>query len=159
MTSNSHFQLATSNPDQYGFFGENNPLITKSNGEFTIQNFIATFPDYQSIVEHYLPPSFTEAASNRIRHEVYTAMGDVIFICPSVYYAEKCAEQNRNVYFYSFTQRPSVSPWSEWMGVAHFEEVQFVFGLPLLNPEKYNGPEAELSIEMINIWSDFVKNG
>ncbi|GFS65340.1 acetylcholinesterase-1 [Trichonephila inaurata madagascariensis] len=132
------FLITTGNPQLFGFFGEKDPQINKTTGA----NIIREEDDY-----------------DYIRKQTYTACGDPLFVCTDIYYSEKCAEEGNNVYFYVWRHRPSTTVWAPWMGVAHYTEVQFVFGQPLQNPSRYEASEVQLSVEMIKIWSNFVKTG
>ncbi|GFT24984.1 acetylcholinesterase-1, partial [Nephila pilipes] len=120
------------------------------------------FKDYldpESIIKYYLPDYVPEDAYDFIRYQIYTSFGDEFFVCPQVYYAEKCAQKGYNVYYYVWRHRSSKTPWAPWMGVPHFDEVEFVFGLPLLYPSEYQTEEIQLSQKTIEIWSSFVKAG
>lgn len=44
-------------------------------------------------------------------------------------------------------------------GVAHFDEIQFVFGMPLRFPDQFTPQEIELSKKMMKIWISFMKDG
>lgn len=123
-----------------------------------IRKRIAGIPNPDAIVNHYLPQSLTDDTDYRIRTQAYTAMGDTGFLCPTVFYAEKCAEQNKNVYVYYFTHRPSNSLWAPWMGSTLFDEVRFVFGTPIFNSE-FNFKEYALSEDIFLLFSSFVKYG
>lgn len=45
------------------------------------------------------------------------------------------------------------------LGVAHFDEIQFAFGMPLRFPEEFTPDEVELSKKMMDIWITFIKEG
>ncbi|GFV38808.1 acetylcholinesterase-1 [Trichonephila clavipes] len=152
-------KLTTQNPKIFGFFGEKNPKINKTLGADLIRDILKEVPGVESIVQHYLPDYVSEDAYNFIRHQVHTSFTDEFFLCPSVYYAEKCAEKGNKVYFFKWKHRPSVTPWAPWMGVVHFTEVQFVFGQPLLNSSSYETEEVLLSLQILKIWSSFVNTG
>lgn len=94
-----------------------------------------------------------------MRHQLYSAAGDIVSLCPSKYFAEKCAEQGNDVYYYFFVHRPSNSPFAPWMGVTHFSELPFVFGKPLTDRADYTDEERDLSRLMIRYWGEFVKSG
>ncbi|XP_054719052.1 acetylcholinesterase-1-like [Uloborus diversus] len=155
------FQISTSNPDLYGFFGEKNPNISKSQAKEMLRNIFTSFdfPDPDAAVNFYLPDSIEEDEYDLSRRQLYTGSGDFSLLCPTVYFAESFASRGSDVYFYFFTKRPSTTPWAPWLGVTHFEEVQFVFGSPLKNPQDYEAGETTLSAEIIQNWSRFVKNG
>ncbi|KAG8196829.1 hypothetical protein JTE90_027543 [Oedothorax gibbosus] len=156
--------LTLSHPELYGFFGEKNPHLNKTYGRDEIRTFLSkTFPQspvgYEAILQYYFPDGLAENDSVATRHQIYTAQGDMETICPAMFYGEKCSELDHNVYAYFFTHRPSVTKLAEWVGATHFDEVQFVFGHPLLSPGKYKESEVTLSRQMIDIWSNFVKTG
>ncbi|GBM77080.1 Acetylcholinesterase-1 [Araneus ventricosus] len=124
-----------------------------------IRKAFKDFPDPESVVQHYLPDAVPEHAGAFVRNQTYTSIGDMILVCPDVYHAEKCTQKGGKVYYYFFTHRPSNTPWAPWLGVAHFTEVQFVFGSPLLGPSSYTHEEQRISQQMIEIWSSFAKDG
>ncbi|XP_077564863.1 acetylcholinesterase-1-like [Haemaphysalis longicornis] len=87
------------------------------------------------------------------------AVGDFSLICPSQLFAEAYARRKNNVYFYIFNHRPSFSVYQKWTGVAHGDELGFVFGFPLLYPHQSSDDEKILSRRMIRIWSTFARTG
>ncbi|GIX73522.1 acetylcholinesterase [Caerostris extrusa] len=114
--------------------------------------------DPQKYVDYYLK-GVPDDDYNQIRRQVYTAAGDVLILCETVYFAESYAERYNDVYYYFFIHRPSNSLFAPWMGAVNFVEVQFVFGKPLRKPEGYQENEASLSNKMMTIWSNFAKYG
>ena len=46
-----------------------------------------------------------------------------------------------------------------WSGVKQGDEIQFVFGEPLAAPQDYLIEEKQFSKQMMNIWTEFAKNG
>lgn len=111
------------------------------------------------MVRHYLPESIPDDDYETVRFQVYSASGDFSLLCPSVYFAEKCAENSSDVYFYMWAHRPSNTPWASWMGTPHFSEAAFLFGLPVRDAEQYEEEEVELSMNYIDMWSNFIKEG
>lgn len=146
-------------PDIFGFFGEKDPQINKSTAESMLRNIFASFPDTEAVNQHYLPNSIEENDYDLVRHQLYTASGDFSLLCPTTYFAEKFLDSGNNVYFYLWAHRPSDSPWAPWMGVTHFSDVSFLFGLPIKYAEEYEPEEVELSMDFIHKWSHFVKYG
>lgn len=98
------------------------------------------------------PSSFLRNASN--------AMGDFAFLCPLMYFAEDYARRNNSVYFYEFAHRPSYSWNAPWAGVAHFEEIPFVFGYTLDN-DLFNITQEEraFTLFIMYTWTHFAKTG
>ncbi|GBO00285.1 Acetylcholinesterase-1 [Araneus ventricosus] len=152
------FFITTTHPETFGFFGEKNTVINKTHAGHMIRNFFSNYDDPEKYAKYYLD-SVPDNDYDAIRRQAYTAAGDSILLCPSVYFAESYAERKNDVYFYFFVHRPSNSIWAPWMGVAHFEEIQFVFGRPIRKPELYEDNEIELSKKMIEIWTHFAKYG
>ncbi|KAL3224667.1 hypothetical protein MRX96_026463 [Rhipicephalus microplus] len=87
------------------------------------------------------------------------AIGDFLFQCPVNYFAENLAARNRTVYMYYFDHRPSYSWWSDWLGVAHFDEFFFVFGTLFRDMRMSTMEELEFSSKLIQIWSTFARKG
>ncbi|GIX76726.1 acetylcholinesterase-1 [Caerostris extrusa] len=122
-------------PDTFGFFGEKDVQINKTAAASIIQKYFSDFPDTKAVIQHYLPDYIPEDEYDLVRYQAYTSLGDMTLVCPDVYYAEKCSEKGSDVFFYFWTHRSSTTPWAPWMGVVHFSELDFVFGLPLLSPK------------------------
>lgn len=87
------------------------------------------------------------------------AVGDYHFTCPTVYLANSYARENLPLYFYNFAIRSTVSPWHEWMGVLHADEIMFVFGEPLNTTDdlNYTHEEIQISQKMMAYWTNFAK--
>ncbi|GFW04183.1 acetylcholinesterase-1 [Trichonephila clavipes] len=153
------YQLTTQYPDLFGFFGEKEPVISKSTGENLIRDSFKNFPNQNLLVQQYLPSSVSNRSYEVIREHVYAASGDVSVVCPTIYYAEKCASGGGSVYYYVFRRRPTTSPWAYWMGATHFSEIEFVFGIPVIRPNYFQPDEVQISMSMIQIWSTFARNG
>lgn len=45
------------------------------------------------------------------------------------------------------------------MGVAHFDEVQFVFGTPFIKPNDYTDEERDFSARLMEAWVSFARYG
>ncbi|KAF8763487.1 Acetylcholinesterase-1 like protein [Argiope bruennichi] len=152
------FQITTKQPDIFGFFGDKNPIINKTLAEDMIRSIFQGFGNPEKYVDHYLG-SVPDDDYDTIKRQVYTASGDSSLLCKTAYFAESYADRNNDVYYYLFSHRPSNTLWSPWMGVAHAEEVQFVFGRPIRKPQLYEPAELELSKKMIEVWTNFAKTG
>lgn len=84
---------------------------------------------------------------------------DIIFLCPARSLARTLSEAGRNVYFYLYTHRSSLSQYHQWIGVTHHDEVEYVFGRPLRMADVYSGKDIEMSQRMIKMWSHFAYTG
>ncbi|RWS02856.1 Acetylcholinesterase-like protein, partial [Dinothrombium tinctorium] len=93
------------------------------------------------------------------RDAIDKAVGDFAFSCHAIEIAYRYALSGQDVYSYYFTHRSSVSPWPQWMGVLHADEINFIFGEPLDPRFGYNAAEIELSKRMMRYWANFAKTG
>ncbi|CAF0726400.1 unnamed protein product [Didymodactylos carnosus] len=112
----------------------------------------------ESILQTYTPwGDFNNTVKNAI--QLSMAVGDYHFTCPTVYLADIYAQAEIPVYFYHFTLRASVSPWHQWMGVLHADEIMFVFGEPLniTDELQYTNEEIQTSKKMMTYWTNFAK--
>lgn len=87
-------------------------------------------------------------------------LGDYIFACPTVKLANKYSEARADrTYFYKLSQRARANPWPKWLGVMHAQEIEYVFGLPLLNATIYDNDDAFTSRNIMNYWANFARTG
>ncbi|CAG7837968.1 unnamed protein product, partial [Allacma fusca] len=87
------------------------------------------------------------------------AVSDAYFVCPMREFADTWSKKGLNVYQYRFTHRTSTNPWPEWTGVMHSDELEYFFGAPLREPERFTVQEKQLSVHMMNLLASFVKTG
>lgn len=136
------------------------PNITKDEAAFYMifffQYIIRT--GTRDIRDHYFK-GIKDKDYLAVRKAFIDAIGDYLQICPTTYYGHVYSKFNNSVYYYYFTHRPSNSYWPEWLGTAHFDEVEFIFGIPLRFPEKFTSEEVSFSRTMMDIWLTFSKTG
>ncbi|CAL1291543.1 unnamed protein product [Larinioides sclopetarius] len=129
------FKVPTQNPDIFGFFGKEDVSITREQGVELLLKAFSTFQDKDKLVEHYFPSENDDSGTSRqYEYVLANALGDFGITCPTVNYAVVSAQSGINVYYYDFQHRPKNSVWAEWMGITHFDEVDFVFGGPFKKP-------------------------
>ncbi|GIY14843.1 acetylcholinesterase [Caerostris extrusa] len=152
--------MVTMHPEIFGFFGEKDTVFNKTFGRSQILGTVDGFLNCSgSDVASYYLDDIEDDDYFTIRQQTYAANGEITLTCPTSYFAESYAESGMDVYYYLYTHRSSVTPWAEWMGIVHFEEIQFVFGQPLLHPELYSKEEFQLSLRMLGTWAHFAKTG
>nr|W4VSJ0.1 RecName: Full=Acetylcholinesterase-1; Short=AChE; Flags: Precursor [Trittame loki] len=147
-------------PEVYQMFVESNLTLTKAYATILMNEFfkVFNFQDSAKAIEFYLG-DVEDDDEEGIRSALFGVVGDYIITCPTIYLADKYSERGANVQFYRFDRRPSTSQWPpEWMGAAHNDEIQFVFGMPVRYPEKYTEEERTLSEYMTRTWTNFVKS-
>lgn len=126
-----------------------------------------------SILENFMPKSQVRVLENgtvvgnttswskpaEFGKNIGSLITDIIFLCPARALARTLSEAGRNVYFYLYTHRSSLSQYHEWLGVTHHDEVEFVFGRPLRLADVYSGKDIEMSQRMIKSWAHFAYTG
>ena len=98
--------------------------------------------------------SLTDNDGYLLKHAVADAFGDYQLTCPTIKFGSELAKSaNTYAYRLMFTTRKG------WTGVEHSDDVDFVFGAPLMRPNDYNELEKQLSLDFIHIWTTFAKTG
>ncbi len=91
--------------------------------------------------------------------------GDLIITCPTYLFAKQFAEYSpkEKVHFYELTYVRNNSKLfgcdTEWMGVCHGADLEFVFGLPFLKPESSSEVDRNFSKKVMSLWTNFAKTG
>ncbi|XP_067653426.1 acetylcholinesterase-like [Haliotis asinina] len=89
---------------------------------------------------------------------VTRATSDRGFKCPHLEFDRLYSPANPT-YVYSFRHPLSISPNPQWMGAAHWYELDFVFGLVLEKSLGCTEEEVELSRTIMTYWTNFAKSG
>ena len=96
-----------------------------------------------------------------LRSQLIDVLSDFLFFAPSHEVAD-IHSKVAPVYMYEFAHRPmnaSLSP--EWMGVIHFDNAPFDFGIPLhpTLPAKYGAADRNVSLFIMEIYANFARSG
>ncbi|XP_002730483.1 cholinesterase-like [Saccoglossus kowalevskii] len=94
-----------------------------------------------------------------LRNAVDAMVGDYNIICPANQFATSYARVQQTVYKYYFTQVSSNSPWRDWLGSLHGDEIAYVFGIPLDISTGFSTQEIQLSRKIMKYWTNFAKTG
>ncbi|XP_006825267.1 butyrylcholinesterase isoform X2 [Saccoglossus kowalevskii] len=86
-------------------------------------------------------------------------VGDFLITCPTDETAKLYSQYGNDVYRYLFSELASNTPWLDWYGVLHGDEIPFVFGTPLYPENGFSDSEKVLSREMMKYWANFAKTG
>ncbi|XP_077525432.1 acetylcholinesterase-1-like [Amblyomma americanum] len=118
-------------------------------------------PVPEDVFDVYLDTEEDGAISehDRLRRRLIDMVGDLLFVCPSVHFADTYVRHGNRVFYYSFEHRTEASIWGRWMGVPHSDEVQYVFGMPVRLPKHYTDEEARFSESIMGMWVTFAKTG
>ncbi|XP_075550192.1 acetylcholinesterase-like [Dermacentor variabilis] len=118
---------------------------------FSKDSFRAVATDYMKAI-----PADNKTA---LRQMVAGLMGDCFFSCPTRLFAEKYSAKGRKVYAAVFAHRSRKSQLPEWFGATHLQEVQFVFGIPFLDPANYTDEDREYSLYVMKSLASFARTG
>lgn len=110
---------------------------------------------------------FNNIASNALqtRQRLVDVIGDFLFVCPDKMLLDnwlKVKGEGR-IYYYRLDYRSSNSVWNRnWIvSATHMDDLEFVFGWPLLEHlrNEYNDYDRLVARNVINMWSNFAKHG
>ncbi|KAI8497196.1 hypothetical protein Bbelb_251450 [Branchiostoma belcheri] len=152
--------------EQPTFLSLQNPGISRSDYESIVANWARyMYGDAADLVKEAVLYRYTDwsddsESANRVQYIRQTT--DFYFVCPTNEIARIYAGAGENVYMYQLTHRSGASNTPPWVGVRHADDVQYVFGFPLLPP--YDLPEYELrdetlAINVMRFWSNFAHTG
>ena len=99
--------------------------------------------------------------SDAIKWKIFDFYGDILIKCPTYMFAKRYAEQSvpeTNVFFYELTYTTNEIYNGQNMGVRHGAEIEFVFGLLLLETNT-SETDIEFSKRVVKYWTDFAKYG
>ncbi|XP_041459797.1 acetylcholinesterase-like [Lytechinus variegatus] len=122
-----------------------------------------------AIMQEYVDWTLADDPQANYFYDYIAVETDEAFTCPSVDFARYYAEDGQDVYLYDFTHLPNQTVWTsdlaspEWRGVAHAEDLQFIFGYHF-NPSLTlwdNMPleEVELTVDIMRYYTNFAKTG
>ena len=100
-------------------------------------------------------------------------IGDQFIKCPTYEFIDLIAQHNSKIYLYLFAHRVSSTPWPQWYGAVHGDDLAFTFAHSIgekrvenqkisVNPWSspkldYTNSEKILTNEMIAYWSNFAR--
>ncbi|XP_072014789.1 cholinesterase-like [Amphiura filiformis] len=144
-----------------GIFLPEDPADAQDQGSFKQCEIIvgSTTNEGNNFIAIYYRPWKTPNNQSLLRDAIDLAVGDYSFTCPSVEVAKAYAREGNQVYYYRFEERPSNSPYPEWTGVNHGDDVAYTFGIPLDPSFGYSSREGELSRKLMNFWANFARTG
>ncbi|CAH1229112.1 BCHE [Branchiostoma lanceolatum] len=93
------------------------------------------------------------------RDALDTILTDQSYVCPASGTARAHTRVGTTAYMYEFAHRSSISPYPNWAGVLHGDDIPFVLGQPLNATLGYTAEEADLSRRMMRYWANFARTG
>ncbi|XP_054716265.1 acetylcholinesterase-like [Uloborus diversus] len=132
-----------------------NPKIDNETALPIIRALFQTVPSVSAdnVFKFYLkniPPGDSVAIATAISD----SFGDYAINCPTLYLAENL----NHAYSYWFTHQSLNHQNSEWLGVTHFDDVPYTFGLPIKD-DQYTPEDGRFSRDLIHKWVSFARCG
>ncbi|AWO99212.1 putative acetylcholinesterase-like [Scophthalmus maximus] len=99
--------------------------------------------------------------NNRMKNRdlLGSLVGDQLFVCPALEFAQRYSQHGGKTFLYLFDHRSSINPWPAWMGVMHGYEIEFVFGMPLNASLGYTKTEVNMTKKIMKHWANFARTG
>ncbi|XP_040903059.1 acetylcholinesterase-like [Toxotes jaculatrix] len=143
-----------------GFTNTGQSLITRSN---FLQGVALTMVDASSVsreaaIFHYTDWT-DENDKTKNRDFLGSLVGDHLFVCPVVEFAQRYSQNGGKTFLYLFEHRSSINSWPQWMGVMHGYEIEFVFGMPLNASLGYTKNEVNMTKKIMKHWANFARTG
>nr|XP_002741158.1 PREDICTED: acetylcholinesterase-like [Saccoglossus kowalevskii] len=95
----------------------------------------------------------------KLHRSVIDMWEDFCMVCPIKEFANFYAEAGNNVYAYNYDHRSSKSPWKEWLGTVHADELLFTLGLAMHDDEGLEDMEKQLSRKILKYWGNYARTG
>ncbi|CAG2173673.1 unnamed protein product, partial [Oppiella nova] len=136
--------------------------ITESEFTKLAQSFDSFFHDLNAtaITDFYLD-NVNKTDPEQVKWALYDLYGDLFITCPTYQFAKNYATHPGagSVYFYEITYTRSNKQDPQY-DVSHGAELDFVFGLPQIYPDKRDTDyDRKFSLEVMKMWTDFAKYG
>ncbi|XP_037533975.1 acetylcholinesterase-like [Nematolebias whitei] len=112
----------------------------------------------EAAIFHYTDWTDVHNRTNN-RDSLGSLVGDQMFNCPVLDFAQRYSKGGGKTFLYSFDHRSSRNPWPEWMGVMHAYEIEFVFGVPLNTSLGYTKYEVNMTKKFMKHWANFARTG
>lgn len=117
----------------------------------------------EAAVDYYMG-NISENDQRGLRLAASKAIGDLMFTCPTHFFAQMFAKRttSNHVYGYhnTYKSRYSYFCWgSDWAGVCHADELFILFGDPIRRPQLYNGTDVAYAEKLIKDWTWYGKTG
>lgn len=151
------FFLTAAAPQYFGVHGSDPGTISKNLATQLIKLISQMFrvADSKEVSSFYVN-SVTNGTSEKYLEAVHRFLGDLLMTCSTIFQAEFHSATNP-VYFYMLTHQAVSSPLDPWMGVTHFDDVQYVFGNPMHG--NFTAEEQNMSNLIMKRWINFAKTG
>ncbi|XP_033096049.1 cholinesterase 2-like [Anneissia japonica] len=143
-----------------GFSLDTDSLLDKTQFRKAIEYCFKPFNEFTHDAIQFQYTDWLEPDNQaKLRDGIDQSAGDYWFVCPTFQLAKAYASLGQTVYYYRFTQRASNSPFPEWMGVLHGDEIAYFFGIPLHPENGFSEVDKKLSRQMMTYYANFARTG
>ena len=161
----THEALANLLSDMYAFY----PSYPHTSNKLVINSMLHEYTKLTSAKSEFSP---LEKAN--YFHTLSRLISEQLFICPAYSFIDLLSKYNKNIYLYLYAHRISSTPWPNWFGVTHGDDLAVIFANPIssrqerpamgVNPwanpkHKYTNGEKQLTNDMISYWANFARFG
>ena len=105
----------------------------------------------------------TDAEENSLLKGMIDMVGNNIFICPTLVYADEISAKHlidaENIHLFHFAGRTEYNKLPKWFGTIHNEEVPIMFGYPLRYPDAFSSETINFSRKIMHTIGIFAKSG
>ncbi|XP_077522780.1 acetylcholinesterase-like [Amblyomma americanum] len=112
--------------------------------------------DFSEMLEEYTAEAKDKTS---LRRSYVDYLSDSVFVCPMHLTAEGHSNRGQSVYSYVFGHLSTKSPLPSWMGAPHALDINYVFGIPLVDQERFNAEDAAVSEAVLTGLSTFATTG
>nr|XP_037278500.1 acetylcholinesterase-1-like isoform X1 [Rhipicephalus microplus] len=107
----------------------------------------------RQIVKEYFGDYNEKHKKKKVLEILDDMFGDVVFNCPTMFFAEKASKQGIDTYAYIFAHLPSTSPWPNPRGPTHADDIPFMMGSLdfVADPSKFTDAVTEKTRQRLAI--------
>ena len=113
---------------------------------------------FQDALEFQYSPCGDTADPLMLRQGIVDALGDRMFVAPSLQACEEHSTQAQT-YLFLFDHHLQFSANAKWMGATHGDNFFFDFGVPFLGFSQYNDADKNVSHLVMTMYTNFAKLG
>lgn len=97
--------------------------------------------------------------TSSLRRQYVDYLSDSVFNCPMHLAAKHHSNRDRSVYSYVFGHMSSKATLPSWMRTPHAFEMNYLFGTPLVDKERFNTQDVAVSRMMLHLLRTFATTG
>ncbi|XP_071498758.1 cholinesterase-like [Diadema antillarum] len=151
---------------------DDDPHVNSTQFRDSLERFTYTYVNdivVDAMMQEYVDWTLADDPDANYFYNYIALETDEAFACPTDGWARVYAESDQDVYLYQFTHLPNQTVWTSenlspaWKGVAHAEDLQFIFGYHF-NPALtrwHDMPreEVDLTLDVMQYYTNFAKTG